>query len=76
MQYVIGFAKMCIVRTIVNSQKYNFEIFNSLYLRNASGYMCTILHESTVTHASSLNQLFNELFVELSTIFINTQTLL
>ena len=59
---------MCIVRTNINIQKYHFEIFNSLHLENARSCLCAILHKSTVTYGSSVDQLFNEQLVELPAI--------
>ena len=42
--YVIEFVKKGLVRTIIDILKYHFEIFNSLYLKNARSSLCTFLH--------------------------------
>ena len=39
-----GFAKRGLMHTIINILKYHFEIFNSLYLKNAQSSLCAFLH--------------------------------
>ena len=52
--YVIGFAKVGLIRTIINILKYNFEILNLLYLENDWSYLHVFLHKSIAIQSNSL----------------------
>ena len=53
--YVTGFVKKGLIHTFINI----FEIFNSLYLRNAWSSLCAFLHQSIVIQDHSVDGLFN-----------------
>ena len=45
-EYVTGFVKRILIRTIINIKKCNFEIFNSIYLKNDLFCLLMFLHQS------------------------------
>ena len=42
--YVTGYAERGLIGATINIYKYQFEIFNLLYLRNAWSSLCAFLH--------------------------------
>ena len=55
--YVTGFVKRGLIHAIINIQKYNFEIFNSKYLKNDQSCQQVFLHKFIAIQGNSLRLL-------------------
>ena len=55
---VTGFAKSGLIRAIINIKKYNFEIFNLIYLENDWSCLLMFLHKSIANQCNSLYLLY------------------
>ena len=73
-----GFAKRGLMHTIINIEKFHFEILNTVYLKNAWYLIYAILHQSMVIQGNSVGVLFIGLLAELPAIldsfFTSTKT--
>ena len=56
--YVTGFVKKVLIHAIINIQKYNFEIFNSIYLNNNWTWLDVFIHKSIAIQSNSLYLLY------------------
>ena len=79
--YLTGLVKRGLIRAIINNQKCNFEISNSMYLENEQSYLHVFLHKSVAIQVNSPCLLFTGQLAELSavlesffTIVANTHT--
>ena len=56
--YVTEFAKRGLICAVINNQKCNFEIFNSVYLENDQSCLHVFLHKSIAIQSNSLYLLY------------------
>ena len=66
--YVTGFAKRGLIRTIINTEKFHFEILITVYLKNAWCLVYELLHQSIVIPGNSAGALFDGLLAEMPAI--------